>query len=259
MPFRFIFREKKKKVTLIGLPGSGKSAFLISFLYDTSKNPDKYSLRDFAESSIAKGYFFKLNEMIEKIRNGVPPSKTIPSEINELGLRLQVNKKECALFLRDFSGEYLTIFGSIDFNLNETLKNPMIKKFLDEIKHYDIFLIFYDPTKEKGALLMQSRGLNRIMIILRDIYKLTSISPAVIIPKCDLFPEIFKDPDGWLMEKDSFLYPYLKKNFKNFRVFAISAYGEAKQFDKEHWVPKEKDFTPKGIAEVFQWIRKVIY
>ncbi|MCD6515301.1 MAG: GTPase domain-containing protein, partial [Candidatus Odinarchaeota archaeon] len=224
-------------------------------LYDTSKNPDKYKL---VGINLTESHFFELNEMIKNIRNGIPPSKTLPEKIHKLGVTIKVNQKEVNLSIIDTSGEYLKNFGQMNFSREEVLKNPENRRFLNRLKYCDVFLIFFDPTKKESDLLLQSRGLNNIMIILREKLKRTTLSTLVIIPKCDLFPEIFRDPDGWLMGVDRLLYPYLKKNFKNFRVFAISAYGEAKQFSKGHWIPKERDFTPKGIVEVFKWIRKMI-
>lgn len=252
MPFLRNLFKNDKKVIFIGLPGSGKSAFMIALYYDIINNYREYGISD-----VSVGGLFNLKKILSEIKKGVPPKKTIPGEINQFGLRLNVNGKHMRLFLEDWSGEHIKDFTKLNITDKELLRNPNNRKFINHLREYDVFLIFYDPTQKNKALLEQSRGLNRVMKIIRDDLRRKSASVAVVIPKCDVHPKILDNPEGWLTKID-LLFPFLKHNFSNVKAFGISAYGESKQIGKNAWVPAHDEFHPIGIKDVFEWIKKTL-
>ena len=254
---------KVGKVMLVGLPGSGKTAFMYSLLYDIAQRQDKY---DTYVIPVGK-FFIDLKSVIEKIREGVPPSKTLPKEINKLSLEVKLNKRTLRIILEDWSGEKISPFIDPDATFDDIRNNRETMEFFNRLLESKVIMIFYDPTKKDVELLKQSRGLNKAMIFLRDhktgfrIFRRESsklnVGIAIVVSKCDVKPEIFEDPEEWIRSAD-FLYNFLKNNFKYVKVFATSAYGESIQIDTEKWIPKSGEFKPKGVREVFQWVKETL-
>jgi len=248
---------KVSKVMFVGLPGSGKTAFLYSLLYLFIKEPDAELL--------PTGAFINFSDVLEKIKRGIPPRKTLPEEANKLGFKTRINKKIFNIRLEDWSGEKFTIFADPNITLDNIKRNKEAMDFLNKLKESKIIFIFYDPTKKNKDLLEQSRGLNKAMIFLRDLKakrifvkrSKLNIGVAVIISKCDLNPEIFENPENWIKNYD-FLYNFLKNNFKFVRAFATSAYGESERVGTSEWVPKSGEFRTEDAKEVFLWIKAII-
>lgn len=254
-----VLGRKRKRIMLIGLPGSGKTAFMLALFYDLIMNSKKYGVR--VKIGIS-GKEMTLKKMIDKIREGEAPRKTLIDTLNSLDLEVIINGKKVTFRLEDWSGEMTNPFIGKTFNMEDVEKNPASRKFINDLLESKVLLIFYDPTQaEDGeAMLEQSRGLNRTVIYIRDrrqgflMGDRLNICAALIIPKCDLKPELFniETAKKWISEKD-FILPFLKRYFKNFEIFPISAYGKAKK-KGEQWIPESGILEAKNIDKVFKWI-----